>query len=137
MEQQHLTPAMVRILQVYLQDPATPLYATELMKAAAIGSGSLYPALTRLRAAEWIVEEKEDIDPHQEGRPARRYFQMTGKGALEAHRALVELSQNVRPPAGSPAWTPGWQPDWRITTVLRSLTGLRLFHAVAKGLRTT
>ncbi|MEV5107988.1 PadR family transcriptional regulator [Streptomyces massasporeus] len=124
MEQKHLTPAMVRIIQAYLEDPETPLFATELMKAANVGSGSLYPALTRMEAEGWIVQEIEDIDPKKEGRPARHYFRMTGKGALEAHQALVELSDSVRPPAKSPAWLPGWQPSFRATTALQCLTGM-------------
>lgn len=115
---------MVRIIQTYLKDPTTPLYATELMEAAHVGSGSLYPALARMEADGWIVQENEEIDPHKEGRPARRYFRMTGKGALEAHVALVELSESVRPPASSPAWKPGWQPSWRIKAAFQCLTGM-------------
>ncbi len=104
MNQSDLTPAMVRILQTFLEDPDRTFYATELMKAARVGSGSLYPALTRMQNAEWLIEEPEDIDPHKEGRPARRNFTITPKGVLEAHRALVELSEAVRPPASSPGW---------------------------------
>ncbi|MEU7323395.1 PadR family transcriptional regulator [Streptomyces griseoviridis] len=121
-DQKHLTPAMVRILQAYLEDPTTPMYATELMTRAHVGSGSLYPALARMEAAGWIVQEKEDIDPSEEGRPARRYFSMTGKGAAEAHVALVELSDSVRPPVNSPGWKPEWRPTWRIGTILQRLT---------------
>lgn len=132
MDQKHLTPAMVRILQVYLEDPTKPLYATELMAAARVGSGSLYPALMRMEAAGWIVQEREDIDPHEEGRPARRYFRMTPHGAREAHIDLVKLSDSVRPPAASPAWDPEWQPNWRILTPLRNAP--RSFVPAPKGI---
>ncbi|MGW6015825.1 PadR family transcriptional regulator [Streptomyces sp. NPDC055210] len=135
MDRKHLTPAMVRIIQTYLADPTATFYATELMAAAHIGSGSLYPALTRMKGEEWIVEEREDIDPSEEMRPARRYFRMTPKGAAEAHVALVELSESVRPPASSPAWNPGWQPNWRIANPLQSLSGtLRNFVTPPKGI---
>jgi DNA-binding PadR family transcriptional regulator len=123
MDRKHLTPAMVRIIQTFLEDPEARLFATELMKAAGIGSGSLYPALARMQAEGWIEQESEDSDVAKtEGRPARRYFRMTGKGALEAHAALVDLSNAVRPPAKSPAWRPGWQPTWRTATGFQRLT---------------
>ncbi|MFJ9105656.1 PadR family transcriptional regulator [Streptomyces sp. NPDC102405] len=135
MDQKHLTPAMVRIIQAYLEDPTTPMFATELMTRARVGSGSLYPALARMEAAGWIVQEKEDIDPSEEGRPARRYFSMTGKGAAEAHVALVELSESVRPPANSPGWNPEWHPASRIGTVFQRLaSGFRAQGLAAKGI---
>ncbi|MFI9772924.1 PadR family transcriptional regulator [Streptomyces sp. NPDC052415] len=116
---------MVRIIQAYLgSDPSQPMYATELMETARVGSGSLYPALARMEAKGWIVEEREDINPSEAGRPARRYFRMTGNGAREAHAALVKLSDSVRPPATSPAWQPDWRPAWRtVKANLQCLTG--------------
>ncbi|WP_327345966.1 PadR family transcriptional regulator [Streptomyces europaeiscabiei] len=109
MEQKELTPAMVRILQTFLVAPERVFYATELMEAARVGSGSLYPALARMERDKWVESEDEGIDPREEGRPARRYYRMTKTGALAAHVALVELSESVRPPATSPGW--GLRPD--------------------------
>ncbi|MFC7869446.1 PadR family transcriptional regulator [Streptomyces murinus] len=110
MELKHLTPAAVRIIQTFLTDPTQRFYATELMKAARVGSGSLYPAITRMEKAGWVLSEDEDVDPRKQGRPARRYYSMTGKGVREAHLALVNLSENVRPPASSPGWLLGPTP---------------------------
>lgn len=104
MEQKNLTPAAVRMLQTFLEDPDRIFYATELMETAHVGSGSLYPALARMEQAGWVTCEEEDIDPRKEKRPARHYYQMTGSGVREAHLALVELSNSVRPPATSPGW---------------------------------
>jgi DNA-binding PadR family transcriptional regulator len=102
-----LTPAVVRMLQAFLRDPDAPHFGAELMKKAHVSSGSLYPALRRLERAGWIVGEDEGIDPSEAGRPARRYYTMTGAGAREAHLALAELSYSVRPPASSPGWNAG------------------------------
>ncbi|MGW7244656.1 PadR family transcriptional regulator [Streptomyces sp. NPDC054804] len=110
MDQKHLTPAVVRMLQAFLNDPERTFYATELMEAAGVSSGSLYPGVTRLRRAGWVESEAEDIDPHTEGRPARVYYRMTAEGAREAHLALVELSESVKPPATSPGWLLGPNP---------------------------
>ncbi|MFF5968243.1 PadR family transcriptional regulator [Streptomyces collinus] len=117
MDQKNLTPAMVRILQTFLEDPDRIFYATELMEAARVGSGSLYPALARLERAAWVTCTEEDIDPRQEKRPARHYYEMTAAGARAAHLALVELSESVRPPASSPGWALP-QADW-LTRALR------------------
>ncbi|MEW2568342.1 helix-turn-helix transcriptional regulator [Streptomyces sp. NPDC047070] len=105
-----LTPAVVRMLQAFLKDPQHVYYGTELMEAASVSSGSLYPALARLERAGWVLGDDEDIDPRVEGRPARRLYRMTGEGAREAHLALVELSESVRPPKTSPGWLLGPEP---------------------------
>lgn len=102
-----LTPAVVRLLQAFLEDPDAPHFGAELIKKAHVSSGSLYPALRRFEGAGWVEAEEEDIDPSEAGRPARRYYTLTGLGAREAHLALAELSQRVRPPTTSPGWNTG------------------------------
>ncbi|MBK3564535.1 PadR family transcriptional regulator [Streptomyces sp. MBT62] len=110
MDQKYLTPAVVRMLQEFLKDPDHTFYATELMEASRVSSGSFYPGITRLQRAGWVISEDEDIDPRAEGRPARVFYRMTGEGARAAHLALVELSNSVRPPASSPGWLFGPEP---------------------------
>ncbi|MFE0402842.1 PadR family transcriptional regulator [Streptomyces nigra] len=129
MEQKNLTPAVVRMLQTLLEDPDRIFYATELMETARVGSGSLYPALARMEKAGWVTCEEEDIDPSVEKRPARHYYQLTGLGVREAHMALVELSESVRPPASSPGW--GMKPQ-----INRIGRALGCFAALLSGPRT-
>ncbi|WP_093696503.1 PadR family transcriptional regulator [Streptomyces sp. 2231.1] len=102
-----LTPAVVRMLQAFLEDPEEPHYGAELMKKAHVSSGSLYPALRRFEKAGWVTRQEEDIDPSEAGRPARRYYTLTAEGAREAHLALAEFSHRVRPPTASPGWNAG------------------------------
>ncbi|MFF0191068.1 PadR family transcriptional regulator [Streptomyces sp. NPDC005244] len=102
-----LTPAVVRLLQAFLEDPEAPHFGAEMIKKAHVSSGSLYPALRRFEGAGWVVGQTEDIDPSAAGRPARRYYTLTPLGAREAHLALAELSQRVRPPMTSPGWSTG------------------------------
>lgn len=135
MDQKNLTPAMVRILQTLLEDPDRVFYATELMDVAHVGSGSLYPALARLEKAGWVTCTEEGIDPKVEKRPARHYYKMTGVGAREAHLALVEFSESVRPPASSPGWSLKPQAN-QIAPVLRGFLGLSNgLHFSLKGIR--
>ncbi|MBV1940831.1 PadR family transcriptional regulator [Streptomyces sp. BV286] len=100
----NLTPAVVKVLHAFLADAENVFYGAGLTASTGVSSGSLYPALTRLEREGWITGMGEDVDPREVGRPARRLYRMTGRGVCEAHVALVELSESVRPPAASPGW---------------------------------
>jgi PadR family transcriptional regulator, regulatory protein PadR len=93
-----LSVPAARVLREFLEDPDAPCYGFDLMERVGMASGSLYPILARLERAGWIVGAKEDIDPQVEGRPARRYFTLTGEGVRVAQRRLAELSAELRPP---------------------------------------
>src|SRR4051794_34708730 len=102
-----LTRPAVRLLQAFLEDPGEPHFGLELMRKAGVSSGSLYPWLRRLEQAGWIEGEREDIDPKEAGRPARRYYTMTGQGIREAHLAMAELRESLRLPPSPPRWDAG------------------------------
>jgi PadR family transcriptional regulator PadR len=93
-----ITPKMARVLKIFLQDPTASRYGFELMKLTGLASGSLYPMLARLEEAGWLVQGREDIDPHEKGRPPRLNYTITGAAASAAHRQLAELSDQYRPP---------------------------------------
>jgi PadR family transcriptional regulator len=96
-----LSVPAARVLRVFLEDPDVPRYGFDLMERVGLASGSLYPILARFEQAGWIVGAKEGIDPQTEGRPARRYFTLTGEGVRVAQRRLSELSDMLRPHAVS------------------------------------
>ncbi|MET7750353.1 PadR family transcriptional regulator [Micromonospora sp. NPDC005367] len=108
-----LTLPVVKVLSVLLAEPDTERYGLDLMKLTNLPSGTLYPVLHRLKGAGWLEADWETIDPAVEGRPARRYYQLTANGATAARQALAELhalNRDARPvrggaePAGAPAW---------------------------------
>ncbi|MFG2895053.1 PadR family transcriptional regulator [Streptomyces sp. NPDC048248] len=105
-----VTPTVARLLRVFLEDPQAEHYGMQLMKQASLSSGSLYPILARLEKAEWIAGKTEDIDPQKEGRPARRYYTITGEGVRAARQELAELSEQFRLPKATPGPMPGVQP---------------------------
>ncbi|WP_205354784.1 PadR family transcriptional regulator [Embleya scabrispora] len=106
----NVTTTVAKVLRVFVEDPQQPRYGMEIMHAAHLASGSLYPILARLEKAHWIVGSTEDIDPKKEGRPARRHYTMTGEGLQAARQALAELHELTRAPAPSPGiWLPGPQ----------------------------
>jgi PadR family transcriptional regulator PadR len=61
-----------------------------------VGSGTLYPALTRLEDQGWVTGEWEQIDESAAGRPARRYYRLTAAGVEAAKKARDELYASYR-----------------------------------------
>jgi PadR family transcriptional regulator PadR len=92
-----ITAAVGAVLAVLLAEPDSDRYGLELMQAAGLPSGTLYPVLARLEKAGWVVAEWETIDPVAAGRPARRYYRLTPDGAVAARHELAALQRRLRP----------------------------------------
>jgi PadR family transcriptional regulator PadR len=86
------------VLRTLLSDPSKELYGVEIGQAAGLPSGTVHPILARLEGVGWLTSRWEDIDPRQEGRPARRYYQLTPDGLALARAALARAS------TARPAW---------------------------------
>ncbi len=62
-------------------------FGFDIMDATGLTSGTVYPALERLEDLGLVRSKWEaEASAHREGRPARRYFELTAAGA----RALTE-----------------------------------------------
>ena len=93
------------VLQALLAEPEQERYGLEIVAATGLRSGTLHPTLARLEGMGWLASRWEDIDPRQEGRPARRYYQLTATGLPRATHALSRgrpAALNLQPlrPAG-------------------------------------
>lgn len=86
-----VTLAVAKVLGAFLDDPGADRYGLDLMKVSSHPSGTLYPILARLQKAGWIEAHWEDVDPVQAGRPARKYYRLTGEGAAAARVELANL----------------------------------------------
>lgn len=100
-----LTAALERVLQAFLADPSAHRYGYDLMRAARLPSGTLYPMLARLQAqglvaAEW--ESRPDGDAEAGGRPPRKYYRLTAEGVRVARLELAEAAMRAPRPAGTP-----------------------------------
>lgn len=84
------------VLQALMRNPARELYGRELADETGLMPGTTHPILARLEAEGWVDSRKEDIDPHAEGRPARRYYSLSAKGAAEASAALAAAKRPTR-----------------------------------------
>jgi PadR family transcriptional regulator len=61
------------VLGALLRNPSREMYRRELADETGLMPGTTHPILLRLESEGWVTSYKEDIDPHAEGRPARRY----------------------------------------------------------------
>jgi PadR family transcriptional regulator, regulatory protein PadR len=87
------------VLQALLE--ADEAYGAEIGARTHLPSGTVHPILARLEGLTWVESRWEDVDPAAEGRPARRYYQLTSDGRARARAALdrahrVQLSPAPR-----------------------------------------
>jgi PadR family transcriptional regulator, regulatory protein PadR len=85
------------VLRVMLSDPTTPYYGYDLMKAARLPSGTLYPMLARLQHEGLVDSEWESPRQDANGRPPRKYYRLTAEGQRVAR---LELARDSCPAPG-------------------------------------
>jgi PadR family transcriptional regulator PadR len=90
-----LTGALERVLRVFLLDPEQHRYGYDLMKAAKLPSGTLYPMLARLQDEGLLVSEWEPPRPDAGGRPPRKYYRLTVDGVRVARLELAQASMDA------------------------------------------
>jgi DNA-binding PadR family transcriptional regulator len=90
-----LTKPTIAVLEVLLastdEDPA---WGLSICREADLGSGTVYPILDRLEDRGWVTSRTE-AEPHP-GRPARRYYSLTGQGRQLATSALAARQARQR-----------------------------------------
>lgn len=84
-----MTVQVQLIVQALLGSPGREFYGLELSEETGLQPGTAYPILLRLENEGWVTSRWEDIDPHAEKRPARRYYRLTAHGATAASTALA------------------------------------------------
>jgi PadR family transcriptional regulator, regulatory protein PadR len=83
------------VLRALLEQPARELYGLEICAKAGLPSGTIHPILARLEKAGWLESRWEDTDPHEEGRPRRRYYRLSPDGAERARTALARATEGT------------------------------------------
>lgn len=79
-----------------MEDPAGRHWGYELSKHAGVRSGVMYPLLSRMLTAGWLVDGWEDEAATGGKRPQRRYYQITDEGRRELGAALQAASRDAR-----------------------------------------
>ena len=100
------TENVVAVFDTMLERPSKSWYGLELAKHAEIGSATIYQVMLRLERAGLLKASWESIDPAEAGRPRRRLYRLTGKGADVGTRMVAEYKPRVRQRTRS-AWLPG------------------------------
>jgi DNA-binding PadR family transcriptional regulator len=90
-EELKLSPAGLKLMRQFCDEPRRRWSGTELSKATGLGSGTLYPLLAKLEKAGWLSPEWEVLDPREAGRPRRRYYTLTALGARGGRSALADF----------------------------------------------
>ena len=94
-----MTLNVISVLRCFLEDPDRPRYGYELMRAAGVSGGTLYPILDRLKKEGWLRDGWEEIDPAEAGRPARRHYRLTSSGLVQASAVVAEVHAQTKPAA--------------------------------------
>ena len=76
-------------------DPSTPQYGYDLMKAAKLPSGTLYPMLARLQQDGLVDSEWETQRENAAGRPPRKYYRLTAEGLRVARLELAQAASSA------------------------------------------
>ena len=95
-----LTRTTTRALVAFLEEPSSWRYGYDLMKAAGLSSGTLYPLLARLTDDGWLESRWEESE--FPGKPPRQLYRLTATGRIEARHALERAHASwLRPPRTS------------------------------------
>jgi PadR family transcriptional regulator PadR len=90
-----ITLQTLQVLRMLLNDPAGEHYGLEISRGSGLATGSIYPILTRLETAGWIISAWEDIDESEAGRRRRRYYRLTAYGAEHAQEAVFDALEGL------------------------------------------
>jgi PadR family transcriptional regulator PadR len=83
---------MQLLLRALLEEPTAERYGLELCELAGLPSGTIHPILARLERERILESRWEDVDPHETGRPRRRYYRLTPDGVGLARIELARVS---------------------------------------------
>ena len=89
-----LTGPLERVLRVLTADPSAQHYGYDLMKAAKLPSGTLYPMLARLQQDGLVDSEWEAQREDAGGRPPRKYYRLTAEGLRVARLELAQAASH-------------------------------------------
>lgn len=78
------------VLRTLLEDPSREMYGLEIATTTGLPPGTIHPILARFEGIGWLESHFEQVDPHEVGRPRRRYYRFTHKGADLACSAIAK-----------------------------------------------
>jgi PadR family transcriptional regulator, regulatory protein PadR len=89
------THSLVQVAVALLAEPNARHWGYELSRRAGVRSGVLYPMLTRMLEEHWLTDGWEDPTRIQ-GRPPRRYYELTDEGKRRLGGLLASAKSDAR-----------------------------------------
>ncbi len=86
-----LTVHGLRVLRLFLTAPQKRWSGAQIGRELKLGSGTLYPLLSRFEKAGWLESDWEQVDPSKVGRPRRRLYRVTALGQNSANAEIRAL----------------------------------------------
>jgi PadR family transcriptional regulator len=87
-------------------------YGFDIIDATGLPSGTVYPLLRRLERTGCVASRWESqAKAAREGRPARKYYRITGEGRefiARARTRFAALERALRPGRPAPEESPAW-----------------------------
>jgi DNA-binding MarR family transcriptional regulator len=85
-----VTVPVLQVIDLLLAEPdRDDWFALEICRQTGLGSGTVAQILFRLQDWGWVSSRWEDAtEAHRQGRPRRRFYQLTGHGAPAARQVL-------------------------------------------------
>jgi PadR family transcriptional regulator PadR len=91
-----ITSQTLKVLATLMSRIQEETSGAEIGRATNLASGTLYPILLRLEEAGWVESRWEVEDPHELGRPRRRFYQITGVGLRKARLAFRDVGLSLK-----------------------------------------
>jgi PadR family transcriptional regulator PadR len=89
------THATVQVAIALLESPSGRHWGYDLSKKSGVRSGTLYPMLTVMLDRGWLTDGWEDPQSI-EGRPPRRYYEITDLGRAQLGALLADARTDRR-----------------------------------------
>ena len=91
------SPQAVKLLKAFLdmyeQDVRAEISGADVMRAAKLSSGTVYPLLYKYEENGLLESRWEELSAEELGRPRRRLYSLRGEGAAVARKAVEELRE--------------------------------------------
>lgn len=98
------THALVQLAAALMAAPDDRHWGYQLSKASGIRSGTMYPRLTSMLELGWLTDGWEELE-EADGRPPRRYYELTDKGKVELGGLLRKAASDQRFRGVQLGWT--------------------------------
>jgi len=87
-----VTVPTLQVLDALLAEPARDdWFAFDLCRQTGLSSGTVTQILFRLERWGWMASRWEDVaTAHEQGRPRRRFYRLTGTGEAAARRLMLD-----------------------------------------------